>query len=368
MVPRSPSPPQQLDKVRHLLLQYLPDQEELWGPETSLGASSSGSSLDDDLPFVYRSVSSRPFMDKGIPVSSPSSQQASPTKAPARAHSALGSIVRQPTNQVTTGGSVSTSQAQMPHHSERTAHYPAHGPRSTLPDPSLATTFSKLHLEHTITDESAPWKKDTQSTLSAAPTLLASFTEDTSDMSRESSLQGVSSLASAETLVNFETDMTHHTLDVSTEAHGSGATHVSEAPGDAISFHRQPITEPTVRSSLLKQRLCGPDPSLSTSSLHEYSRIAAHGNVRSMNITIYFPGQSISTQNGPNRSLSVSVQLDANMEELIGYALYLYTHTYGSLPSHPDIQDNLDLVTITQSWVLRMVEDGMVDYDYPGMF
>lgn len=87
-----------------------------------------------------------------------------------------------------------------------------------------------------------------------------------------------------------------------------------------------------------------------------------------MNITIYFPGQSISTQNGPNRSLSVSVQLDANMEELIGYALYLYTHTYGSLPSHPDIQDNLDLVTITQSWVLRMVEDGMVDYDYPGMF
>ncbi|KOS12698.1 hypothetical protein Malapachy_1315 [Malassezia pachydermatis] len=55
------------------------------------------------------------------------------------------------------------------------------------------------------------------------------------------------------------------------------------------------------------------------------------------------------------------------MEELIGYALYLYTHTYGSLPSHPDIQDNLDLVTITQSWVLRMVEDGMVDYDYPAI-
>ena len=55
------------------------------------------------------------------------------------------------------------------------------------------------------------------------------------------------------------------------------------------------------------------------------------------------------------------------MEELIGFGLYTYIKKYGHRPIHPLYESQSNSVLEPRAWVLRMVEGGFVDEDYPGM-
>lgn len=76
------------------------------------------------------------------------------------------------------------------------------------------------------------------------------------------------------------------------------------------------------------------------------------------------PSGAVSVE-AASKSLELNVRKDATMEELIGYSLYCYVDE-GWSPS-PEENGHPDVRLTTVGWVLRIVEDGEVDDDYPAL-
>ncbi|CAO1635705.1 unnamed protein product [Parajaminaea phylloscopi] len=136
--------------------------------------------------------------------------------------------------------------------------------------------------------------------------------------------------------------------------------------------------QPSALSLLLKKQNTAPENPFAQFYAGIAGRSSAVGPLGSARIDVYFPwAQGPATAIGPTRpsgALSVnpstrcftlSVRKDATMEELIGYGLYCYTEERW-LPSL-DAMESPDTSLSTIGWVLRIVEDGEVDDDYPSL-
>lgn len=63
--------------------------------------------------------------------------------------------------------------------------------------------------------------------------------------------------------------------------------------------------------------------------------------------------------------ITAFIQPDATMEDVIGFSLYAFERKHGRLPTHPFASEQPEDILKPRAWVLRMVEDGVVDDDYP---
>lgn len=152
---------------------------------------------------------------------------------------------------------------------------------------------------------------------------------------------------------------------------GREANLLARSPGsdtrDQLSFQRKPIQTPRAVSLLSsKLQLSISSESQAQLFLARYSRAGAGENdSNAFSVSLYFPSQRTTQVIPP---LDVRIRRDASMEELIGYGLYCFVDRYGKPPDHPDAGvDNLEDCLETQAWTLHMVEDDLVDEDYPAM-
>lgn len=150
----------------------------------------------------------------------------------------------------------------------------------------------------------------------------------------------------------------------------------SLGPQQVTQRHAQP------KKSALSMMLHKPATQPSNPFAQLYAGIAGRnaGPVGAATIDVYFPWASgpsgsgstssgVLSTNASSKSFRLSIRKDATMEELIGYGLYCYVEE-GWQPAledktAKDIPAEIRLSTI--GWVLRIVEDGEVDDDYPAL-
>ncbi|CAO1613477.1 unnamed protein product [Sympodiomycopsis kandeliae] len=151
----------------------------------------------------------------------------------------------------------------------------------------------------------------------------------------------------------------------------------SQAIGNAQVAQRHAQPKKSALSALLQKQSVEPENPFA----HFYAGIAgrnAQGRSGSMRIDMYFPWAtatsgttSASSPNGAvsvearSKCLRLDVRKDATMEELIGYGLYCYVEE-GWSPAPEDGGDP-DQRLSTTGWILRIVEDGEIDDDYPAI-
>ncbi|PWN25603.1 hypothetical protein BDZ90DRAFT_234043 [Jaminaea rosea] len=157
-----------------------------------------------------------------------------------------------------------------------------------------------------------------------------------------------------------------------------------ERPSAALS----PQPKPSALSLLLQRQNSAPENPFSQFYAGISGRSAAGGAAGSLSVDVYFPwseggddaakggsdgataGNGALRSKSSSRCLTLSVRKDATMEELIGYGLYCYWEAGWS----PRLEDKAstsggpqEIVLSTIGWVLRIVEDGEVDDDYPSL-
>jgi SAPK-interacting protein 1 (Sin1), middle CRIM domain len=111
-----------------------------------------------------------------------------------------------------------------------------------------------------------------------------------------------------------------------------------------------------------------------------YTGVAARSSgAPSISVDLYFPfavsvpqgkpsSSSVESVDAKTKCMKVKVRKDATMEELIGFGLYCYIEEGWSprfWENVPESEQDTKLTTI--GWVLRIVEDGEVDEDYPAI-
>ncbi|WFD30610.1 Component of a membrane-bound complex containing the Tor2p kinase [Malassezia sp. CBS 17886] len=149
------------------------------------------------------------------------------------------------------------------------------------------------------------------------------------------------------------------------------------APDAAVDAARDDVALPFARRPRLPQRNRRPPHSLLSQArtqrpadnadvhpeLVRFVQVgASDGGANAISVRLYFPESSTSLDGCP--VFDVSVRREVTMGELIGYGLYRYAETQHMLPPHPsDAADRAD----PDAWVLRMVDDGSVDEDYPSL-
>lgn len=101
--------------------------------------------------------------------------------------------------------------------------------------------------------------------------------------------------------------------------------------------------------------------------LARYARIGRIEPESRFCVDLYYPNQTNTKTNELVGPVQMCVQNTASMEELIGFGLYTYIKKYGHRPIHPLYESQSNSVLEPRAWVLRMVEGGFVDEDYPGM-
>ncbi|WFD45356.1 Component of a membrane-bound complex containing the Tor2p kinase [Malassezia psittaci] len=137
---------------------------------------------------------------------------------------------------------------------------------------------------------------------------------------------------------------------------------------ESFTFQRRQFSMPPT-SSLLSSRLLRSDTNLNhfQQMLARYSQ-GGIGELSSQafSVSLYFPEEP---QNKTS-PLQVHVRSDITMEELIGYGLFCFLRQYQHLPyhkGHHDRNQDTDTLLETSAWALYMVEDGLVDEDYPAI-
>ncbi|WFD01237.1 Component of a membrane-bound complex containing the Tor2p kinase [Malassezia yamatoensis] len=135
---------------------------------------------------------------------------------------------------------------------------------------------------------------------------------------------------------------------------------------ESFTFHRKPVAMPPTYS-LLSSRLLRSD-----TNLNQFQQILARysqGGIGELSsqalcVSLYFPDEP---QELPS-PLRVHVRSEITMEQLIGYGLFCFLRQYQHLPyhkGHHDGNQDTDTLLETSAWALYMVEDGLVDQDYP---
>lgn len=135
--------------------------------------------------------------------------------------------------------------------------------------------------------------------------------------------------------------------------------------GECLTFRRHPIVG-TKKKSLLTHKLQQSTASHTQAQrfLARYCRAGTRDtDSNGFAVSLHFP-----CQDPPVPPLQVRIRREATMEELIGYGLFCFVEQYGNPPHHFYADDrDPDFYLDSQAWALHMVEDGLVDEDYPAI-
>lgn len=134
-----------------------------------------------------------------------------------------------------------------------------------------------------------------------------------------------------------------------------------------ITFGRTATIPSRSHQSLLRKYLKESEESVDEIQLARYARIGRIEPESRFCVDLYYPNQTNTKTNELVGPVQMCVQNTASMEELIGFGLYTYIKKYGHRPIHPLYESQSNSVLEPRAWVLRMVEGGFVDEDYPGM-
>ena len=134
-----------------------------------------------------------------------------------------------------------------------------------------------------------------------------------------------------------------------------------------IMFGRTATIPSRSHQSLLRKYLKESDESVDVIQLARYARIGRIEPESKFCVDLYYLNQTNTKSNELVGPVQMCVQHTASMEELIGFGLYTYIKKHGHRPIHPLYESQSNYVLEPRAWVLRMVEGGFVDEDYPGM-
>lgn len=141
-------------------------------------------------------------------------------------------------------------------------------------------------------------------------------------------------------------------------------SHPHSAHGLDFSRHSIPKNPPKPPASTLTKMLVAQAAVTDNPFTELYGAIAGRGDVPSMTLEIYFPESS-----KPFSATKITVRKDATVEEVIGFGLWTYWEQKLDPPLDKGLaEDNPQrpIILSAVGWVLRIVEDGEVDEDFPG--
>lgn len=119
--------------------------------------------------------------------------------------------------------------------------------------------------------------------------------------------------------------------------------------------------------SLLSEKLRAHSTAPVAPLLTRYASVAAAASeASSMRVLLYFPTLRAPDAQHTPYMLDVHVRSEATMEELIGYGLYCYMERGWKPALDADVaEEDRDTRPSTLGWTLRIVDDGVMDEDYP---
>ena len=129
-------------------------------------------------------------------------------------------------------------------------------------------------------------------------------------------------------------------------------------------FRRVSLSPPVSGPSLLQLSLQHADSSKEDMEFAKYIRIGRNDHDHGFRVLLYYPGQVDPQTKALVSPIQVWVQPEASMEELIGYGVYSYVKKFGRAPTHPK-EEKAEALISPRSWMLRMVENGIIDDDFP---
>lgn len=129
-------------------------------------------------------------------------------------------------------------------------------------------------------------------------------------------------------------------------------------------FRRVSLSPPASGPSLLQLSLQHADSSNEDMEFAKYTRIGRNDHDHGFRVLLYYPGQVDPQTKALVSPIQVWVQPEASMEELIGYGVYSYVKKFGRAPTHPK-EEKAEALISPRSWMLRMVENGIIDDDFP---
>ena len=129
-------------------------------------------------------------------------------------------------------------------------------------------------------------------------------------------------------------------------------------------FRRVSLSPPVSGPSLLQLSLQHADSSKEDMEFAKYIRIGRNDHDHGFRVLLYYPGQVDPQTKALVSPIQVWVQPESTMEELIGYGVYSFVRKFGRAPMHPK-EDKAETLISPRSWMLRMVENGIIDDDFP---
>ena len=367
----SPSPPPLLNTVTRLFFEHF--REEPWSLDADPTLSFDISSSDNDLiPVAYRVLKQKLAHNQTFRV---------PRKYDNDDHQDVQKHLLHKSNMITKQSyldmhntSTTESENQEPIFIQSKLQQSCH-----FPTPDASTAKERSNVTQTTfpieTGSTIGVKLAKQAPMTAAAVQENSVqellrvggdgTESESSLNPESHDTFVSKFNGPETLGSFvfsavqshSVQIMDDSLPLPVESSTTASRPLRSLPSErSLSFSR---TVPSVIKqngpSLLQQHI-------SKSENHpaplEWSRFSYVREDNGMRISLYFPNEDFASP------LVVHVRRDATMAELLGYGLHCFTERCGKYPGQ-SLGVN-QAKSDTGAWLLRMVEDGHVDEDYPG--
>lgn len=360
---RSPSPPINYKALRHIVTKYLPKEPWLYDDQDDTvypGSYNSNTALlESDIPTVYHKLNGTKETQQGLDTSIDTT--------PLEHRRSLFRPAFEPTHRPTT-----YFRDEIPHTDKE-----KDDPGSPLPI-NLASRDKTMKLNHesdnlaSYTSESFVLGSD--STLGnnepEFPLLnSSSFAHVPSVMPLGAAIQAESNqeVQQASKMDEHAGENTEFQKPISFKnlSYSNGMVHrkYHNLDNDLV-FGRSPFRPPASRPSLLQLSLQDVDNSTEDIVFAKYIRIGRNDSDHGFRVLLYYPDQVDPQRKAFVSPIQVWVQPEATMEELIGYGVYSYVKRFGRAPMHPK-EDKAEAAFNPRSWMLRMVENGTIDDDYP---
>lgn len=362
-VPRSPSPPINFKALRRIATKYLPQEPWLYDDQDDTvypGSFSSNADLSEsDLPAVYHQLNVTKETQQG-------SDNSVDTVLLEPGQSLLRSAF-EPTHQPT-----AYSRDKIPHKNKD----------KDDPGPLLPIDFTLRDgtMKHIDSDRLASYTSE--SFVLGSDSTLGN-NEPEFPLLNSSSYAHIPSVMPLDAAIQVDSNqeaqqggkMDEHgrenakfqrPLSFAELSHPNDMVHRSDHTLDDLVFRRSLFRPPASRPSLLQLSLQNEDNSTEDFVFAKYVRIGCSDGDHGFPVVLYYPDQVDPQTKAFVSPIQVWVQPEATMEELIGYGVYSYVKRFGRAPMHPR-KEKAEAVFNSRSWMLRMVENGSIDDDYPAI-
>ena len=358
-LPRSPSPPINYKALRHVVNKHLP--KESWPYDDQDDAVYSGSYdpdadlLESDIPKVYRKFYDSKDTQHGLDIPI----YASPLKHERSMFRSAFETALKPTsfrNEISHKGPYKNDLG-----SPSRVNLALSDMAITHNDPNNLASYASesfvLGSDSTLGNNEPDFPLLNSSSLAHASMPLGTAVQAES---RQDTPQNVK-------MDDHAREITYvpESIAFSESSHPNDRTHRRGLTLDNdLVFRRVSLSPPVSGPSLLQLSLQHADSSKEDMEFAKYIRIGRNDHDHGFRVLLYYPGQVDPQTKALVSPIQVWVQPESTMEELIGYGVYSFVRKFGRVPMHPK-EDKAEALISPRSWMLRMVENGIIDDDFP---